>query len=115
MMLQGRGTQPGAFFLDLSQSIVAKHLFVEEIYHILNEIRLPQQHHVGHSFQTGAATMAAMAGIEDSMIQTMGRWHSSAFLCTPKERLATSAALATQGLLHLDCLSQLTLLLPSRL
>ena len=34
----------------------------------------------GHSFCIGAATAAAQAGLEDTMIQTLGRFHSTAFL-----------------------------------
>ena len=96
-----RGTQLGAFFLSSSQRPVAKPWFIEELRRILNAIGLPQQQYAGHSFRIGAATTAAMVGVEDSMIQTLGRWHSSAFLRyihTPKERLAAvSAALVKAG------------------
>jgi len=47
----------------------------------------------GHSFRIMAATTAALAGLEDSNIQLLGRWHSPAFLRylrTPKERLAAT-------------------------
>ena len=33
----------------------------------------------GHSFRIGAATTAAIRGIPDSLIKTMGRWQSSAY------------------------------------
>ncbi len=32
------------------------------------------------AFGLGAATSAALAGLEDSTIQTLGRWQSAAFL-----------------------------------
>ena len=85
------GTQPGAFFLNSSQRPIVKPWFVEEIRRVLSSMGLPQQQYAGHSFRIGAATTAAMVGVEDSMIQTLGRWHSSAFLRyirTPNERLA---------------------------
>ena len=34
----------------------------------------------GHSFRIGAATTAVKKGIEDSMIQVLGHWQSSAYL-----------------------------------
>ena len=45
----------------------------------------------GHSFRIGAATTASAYGVEDSLIQTLGRWKSAAYLLyvrVPRERLA---------------------------
>ena len=94
-----RGSRTGPFFLDSSQAVITKQRFVERIRGILNSIGLPQHQYAGHSFRIGAATTAAAAGIEDSTIQTLGRWHSAAFLQyirTPKTQLAAiSASLAS--------------------
>ena len=45
----------------------------------------------GHSFRIRAATAAAKCGIEDSLIQTLGHWKSTAYLAyikLPREQLA---------------------------
>lgn len=89
--IEARGDRPGPFFLDSSFAPVVKPWFVNQIRSILSNIGIPAHQYAGHSFRIGAATTAAMAGVEDSTIQTLGRWHSSAFLQyvrTPKERLA---------------------------
>ena len=55
----------------------------------------------GHSFQIGAATTAAAAGILDHLIKTLGCWESSAYMLyvrTPREpHAAVSAQLACQA------------------
>ena len=72
-----RGSQPGA-----------SPQFVSWIRTILQLLGFPHCDYAGHSFRIGAATTAASMGVEDSMIQTLGRWHSALFLQyirTPKE------------------------------
>jgi len=58
----------------------SKSKFVEEVRQGLLSANLPAHLYAGHSFHIGAATTAASAGIEDSTIQTLGRWHSSSYL-----------------------------------
>ena len=65
-----RGTESGSFFLDSSGCIITKSWFVNQIRGVLNDIGLPQHQYAGHSFRIGAATTAALAGVEDSVIQT---------------------------------------------
>ena len=71
--LELRGDEKGAFFLDLDGRTVIKSWFVEQIWSILSRIGVPQHHYAGHSFRIGAATTAALAGVEDSTIQALGR------------------------------------------
>ena len=54
----------------------------------------------GHSFRSSAASTAAAAGIQDSLIKILGRWQSSAYqlyVHLPRESLAImSSRLANQ-------------------
>ena len=46
--------------------------FVEAVRQAMSAAHLPVQDYAGHSFRIGAATTAAMAGVQDSTIQTLG-------------------------------------------
>ena len=84
-----RGDQLGPFFLTASKVPLSKSDFIGTV---LGRIGLPAEDYAGHSFRIGAATSAALAGVEDSTIQLLGRWRSAAFLRyiqTPHERLAS--------------------------
>jgi len=90
--LSVRGVQAGPFFVLKNGNPLTKSVFTTKIRDALHIIGLPEQNFAGHSFRIGAATAAANAGIEDSVIRTMGRWSSSAFLVyirTPREHLAS--------------------------
>ena len=95
-----RGSRQGPFFLASTAQPLTKQEFVREIRTILATLGITDHEYAGHSFRIGAATSAAMAGVEDSTIQLLGRWQSSAFLRyihTPQEKLAAiSATLAAQ-------------------
>ncbi len=89
--LRIRGPAQGRFFKDHEGRTVTKVWFTQQLRVTLQGIGLPSDQYAGHSFRIGAATSAALAGMEDSLIQTLGKWHSAAFLRyirTPKARLA---------------------------
>ena len=86
-----RGTSPGPFFKYSNGKPLLKWKFVSEVRNALQASGLPYQCFAGHSFRIGAATSAANAGLEDSLIHILGRWNSDAFLLyikSPKEHLA---------------------------
>ena len=90
-----RGCSLGPFFHKASGETATKSWFVGKVREILAKCGLNQSDFAGHSFGIGAATTAALAGIEDSAIQVLGRWHSTAFLRyvrNTKERLETLSA-----------------------
>ena len=70
--LTRRGDKPGALFQWQDGTLLSKTQFVEAVRQALTEAHLPAQDYAGHSFRIGAATTAAMAGLEDSTIQTLG-------------------------------------------
>ena len=93
-----RGKSPRHFFIDGEGKTIAKLRFITQLRGYLKSADLPSDQFAGHSFRIRAATTAAQVGMEDSIIQTLGKWHSAAFLRyihTPHDRLAAlSAALA---------------------
>lgn len=86
-----RGSDAGCFFLLDGKRPLTKPVFVKRVREALQAIGMPCDSFAGHSFRIGAATAAARAGLEDSVIRVLGRWNSSAFLSyirTPREQLA---------------------------
>ena len=78
--LSYRGNSPGSLFCWDDQKPLSKSKFVNHVRQALLAANIPAHLYSGHSFRIGAATTAASAGIEDSTIQTLGRWQSSAYL-----------------------------------
>ena len=98
-----RGSETGPFFQRQSGQPLTKGHFTAKVREALKAVGLPEENFAGHSFRIGAATAAASVGIEDSVIRTMGRWSSSAFLVyirTPREHLASFSRHLTQSSHH---------------
>ena len=86
-----RGNRPGAFFLSEEGRPLTKARFVAKVQAALQSAGTQFSNYTGHSFRIGVATAAAQAGIQDSTIQMLGRWSSTAFLSylrTPRDQLA---------------------------
>ena len=98
LYLARRGNKPGPLFIWKDGSPLSKSKFVTEVRRALSLANLPAASFAGHSFRIGAATTAATAGLEDSTIQTLGRWKSSSYLLyvclEPCRLISVSATLA---------------------
>ena len=75
-----RGSAPGPLFRFASGEYLTRKRFVELVRAALTRAGVDQSKYCGHSFRIGAATTAAAQGIEDSIIKTLGRWESVAYL-----------------------------------
>ena len=88
--IQARGQTPGPLFRFASEQPLTRDSFVKRVREALQAVGKNAARYAGHSFCIGAATTAAAQGIEDSMIKTLGRWESSAYLVyirIPRDRL----------------------------
>ena len=87
-----RGSSPGPLFIYSDKSFLTRDRFVEEVRKALVSAGEDPALFNSHSFRIGAATTAAARGLEDSLIKTLGRWESSAYLRyvrIPRSELAT--------------------------
>ena len=75
-----RGSTPGPLFKFQDGSSLSKPKLMARLRQALEHQRFDCAGITGHSFRIGAASTAARIGLEDSLIQTMGRWRSSAYL-----------------------------------
>ena len=114
--LEKRGPSLGPLFLFHSGTQLTRAALVDRLHLALQQSGLEPTTYNGHSFRIGAATTAAKCGIEDSMIQTLGRWKSSAYLAytkIPRQQLATvSAQLLRELTVELDSIGRHFVYLP---
>ena len=96
-----RGQSPGPFFRLASGVPLSREVMVKRMREALQPSGVDITQYSGHSVRIGAATTAATVGIEDSLIKTLGRWESTAYLSyvrVPRDRLAgVSKQLANSG------------------
>ena len=89
LAVQGDKEGPLFQFYD-GRSLTREHL-VQAVHKALTKAGFDHQFYAGHSFRIGAAMTAAHCGIPDSVIQTLMRWKSSAYMLyirTPQKHLA---------------------------
>ena len=86
-----RSSTLGPFFTFKEGTPLSRELFVARVRSALTVAGIQASQFAGHSFRIGAASTAAARGVEDSLIKTLGRWRSSAYLLYVRilrERLA---------------------------
>lgn len=75
-----RGKEPGPLFTFADGAPLSRSVLVSRVRGAISAAGLDPTPFSGHSFRIGAATTAASKGVEDSTIQTLGRWKSAAYL-----------------------------------
>ena len=88
-----RPSNPGPLFILEDGTPLKKEYFVAHLREALSRAGVQTAGFSGHSFRIGAASAAAKAGMNDSFIQTLGRWRSDAFttyIRTPAAELAAA-------------------------
>lgn len=84
----------GPLFVFHDGSTLSRPRLVRSLREALRAVGVDDSSYSGHSFRIGAATAAAKAGLNDSLIQTLGRWKSSAFtlyIRTPWQQLVSAS------------------------
>ena len=81
----------GPLFDFQSRSPLTRQALVSHLHEALEKVGIDHSRYNGHSFRIGTATTAAQRGLKDSLIQTLGRWKSSAYklyIKIPRSQLA---------------------------
>ena len=76
--LLSRGKKAGPLFVLKDGKPLTRQRFVAAIHDALHQAGVVTESYVSHSFRIGTATTAASRDLEDSTIQTLGRWQSLA-------------------------------------
>ncbi len=94
-----RGQAPGPMFLFEDGRFLTRARLVSHLREALQAAGYAPERFAGHSFRIGAATTASLCGLQDSLIKTLGRWQSAAYMLyiktPPSTLLSVSKALAS--------------------
>ena len=85
-----RGSSAGPLFRFEDGHPLTRNRVVSALRTALAECGIDSSLYAGHSFRVGAATTAAFQGLQESLIKTLGRWESSAYMTyirTPRATL----------------------------
>ena len=96
-----RGDKEGPLFQFHDGRSLTRKRFMQVVCNVLTKAGVDRQVYASHSFRIGAATTAAHCSISNSVIQTLGRWQSSAYLLyiyMPREHLANITSTLSKSL-----------------
>ena len=85
----------GPLFVYKDGSYLTRDKLVGSVRQTLRAVGVDTKGYSGHRFCIGAATTAALRGVEDSVIKMLGRWESAAcqrYLRTPRNSFAAISA-----------------------
>ena len=85
----------GPLFMFSDGRYLSRDRQVSSLRRVLSAANIDMSCFNGHSFRIRAATTAAKAGLEDSLIKMLGRWESTAYLWyihTSRDQLAAVAS-----------------------
>lgn len=98
--LEIRPPGPCPLFIRHTGGPLTRSYLVTKLQGALRAAGLQEALYNGQSFRIGAATSAEKHGMEDSLIQTLGRWRSDAYksyIKIPRNELANVSRLLAQG------------------
>ena len=75
-----RGSVLGPLFRFADGRMLTRKWFIAAVGRALVGAGIDPSRYAGHSFRVGVATTAALRGLQDSLIKTLGRWESSAYM-----------------------------------
>ena len=90
--LAKRGPAPGPLFVFNSGTPLTRMALVDHLHQALQQSAFEPNLYNGHSFSNWSRNNCGKAGIDDSLIQTLGRWKSAAYLAyikIPRQQLAS--------------------------
>ena len=93
--LLSRGKSDGPLFRFKDGRPLTRQRFVAAVRDALRKAGVDAESYAGHSFRIRAATTAVARGLEDSTVQTLGRWKNLAYLeyiHIPRHQLASYSA-----------------------
>ena len=91
--VMARGKQ-SPFFCFSNGWAQTRDCFVQELRMAISAGGIDASAYTGHSFRIGAATTAAACGLPESLIKTLGRWESSAYMLYIRTPQSTLCAVA---------------------